>query len=466
MNSRLRNLIVYRLKARLQKTNVGREVDFYYDRIPGVTELRPHEIQEQVWNSKSRFLLIPAGRGSGKTELAKRKLVQCLPKKRPWHDPRYFYGAPTLKQAKRIAWNDLKALVPRSWIADPDDIKEGELTIRTIFGSTLTVVGLDQPQRVEGVQWDGCVIDECSDIKPGTFELSILPALTHRDGWCWRIGVPKRQGVGAAEFREHFEKATRNQLPYTTAFTWASSTVLSSEQLAFAQQSMDPRDFREQFGACFESAGGGIFYAFDRELHVRPVSYDPQKPILVSSDFNVDPMCWVLCHSIEGQLFVFDELFRRNTNTLECLDILAKKYRSHKTGWRFFGDAAARQRSTTSSKTNLKLISAHPEFIQMGRTLHYPKANPPIAERFAATNSVFMNAAGETRAYVDPNCVHLIKDFGLRTYKPGTMQPQDSGDIGHMTDAFGYIVYRLFPLTLYKATGSMEPVIEGDENGL
>ena len=158
--------------------------------------LRHHPVQAELWTCPARFVAVAAGRGSGKTELAKRRLIRYLPVRKPWPDPRYFYGAPTEKQAKRIAWNDLNKLCPRQWVKE---IKLSELTIVTVFGSSLTVVGLDQPQRIEGVQWDGAVIDESCDIKPGTFALNVLPALLHREGWCWRIGVPKRRGIGAAE---------------------------------------------------------------------------------------------------------------------------------------------------------------------------------------------------------------------------------------------------------------------------
>ena len=42
------------------------------------TEFRYHAEQWAVWESGSRFIAMPAGRGSGKTELSKRKLVMSL----------------------------------------------------------------------------------------------------------------------------------------------------------------------------------------------------------------------------------------------------------------------------------------------------------------------------------------------------------------------------------------------------
>ena len=68
--------------------------------------LRPHKVQYRLWHCTARFVGVPAGRRSGKTEIAKRRLVLALSQPKPWHDPRYFYGAPTRDQAKRIAWQD------------------------------------------------------------------------------------------------------------------------------------------------------------------------------------------------------------------------------------------------------------------------------------------------------------------------------------------------------------------------
>src|SRR3972149_4289987 len=178
--------------------------------------LRYHEKQSALWRSRHRFIGVAAGRGSGKTEIARRKIVVSLAIKKLWPDPMYFYALPTYKQARRVAWRKILGLMPKDWIVEKN---ETDMMIRTKFGSMLFVVGMDKPQRIEGDQWDGCIIDESSDQKPGSFALSILPALSHRKGWCWRIGVPKRVGIGASEFRKFcFEDADEY-------YTWSSEDI-------------------------------------------------------------------------------------------------------------------------------------------------------------------------------------------------------------------------------------------------
>lgn len=421
------------------------------------THFRPHAIQAALWRSKKRFVAVAAGRGSGKTELAKRRLIRMLPIKKDWHDPKYFFGAPTEQQAKRISWEHLKALIPPRWLARPPH--ESELRIDTVFGSRLWVVGMDRPARIEGVQFDGCVIDESCDQKPKSFDLTVRPMLTHRNGWCWRIGVPKRRGPSAKEFRRFFERAEAGEIRDAEAFRWPSSDILPPEALISAQESMDTKDYREQFDAQFETAGGQLFYGYNSEYNVRPCLYDPHKPLIIGSDFNVDPMCWVIGHRYEDRLEFFDELFIRDTNTPQALEMLWQRYKNHQGGFEWYGDATGAARKTSATQSDYMHIYNHEGFKRSGRTIHYPNANPLRADRFASCNALLCNAAGDRRLFVDPHCTHLQDDLDARFCPPGSNEPADTGDLGHMTDAMGYVVHSLFPMQVEVDASDRQPEI-------
>jgi hypothetical protein len=405
-------------------------------------KLRYHKVQRQLQECKDRFIYLPCGRQSGKTELALRRLVMYLPVKKPWPDPRYFYCGPTYGQAQNVAWERLIALTPEHWIKS---ISLSGLSIKTIFGSEVFISGLDTPARIEGRILDGGVIDENSDIKPGTFDLSIGPTLVIRKGWCWFIGVPKRFGVGAIEYRDRYMQAAKGELPETSAFTWPSTGIVSKEELDRSRASMDARDFDEQFNASWISASGGVFHAFDSEYNVRPCIYNPTIPLIVTSDFNVDPMCWVMGH-LRGETFeVVDELHKRDTNTPEALSILLSRYANHTGGFQMYGDASASGRRTSAYATDYNHIANNEELKAKGRTLHYMTKNPPRVDRFAITNARFCDAAGTRKVFIDEKCKNLIHDLEVRSYKPGTRETNDDGDTGHMTDALGYFLYKKFP---------------------
>lgn len=402
--------------------------------------LRYHRKQSLLYGSRVRTILAAAGRGSGKTEISKRRVVRHLPIAKSWTTPRYFYGLPTRQQAKRIAWDSLLALIPASWIKGEPSLTD--MRVKTVFGSELWVVGLDKPHRIEGDQWDGGVLDESCDQRPTTYPRSVLPALTHRDGWCLRIGVPKRHGVGAVEFKSACMAADGVTSLY---LNWPSTDVIPEEKLVSAREQLDSRDFREQYLASWETASGLVFFAFDDVLNVQSRAYDPSKPLVIGSDFNVDPMCWVVMQRTERGLHVLCEQMIRDCNTPKALDALHARFGSHEAGVEFYGDATGRARKTAASASDYALIKADVRWRR--KSVHYSTSNPSRRDRFASCNAMLLNAAGERRLTIDPKCTRLIADLRDRAYVEGSQDTNDDGDVGHMSDALGYPLHWLFPVT-------------------
>ena len=406
-------------------------------------KLNYHPTQSALWRSKTPRQVVLAGRGSGKTTICRRKVVAHLGVKKPWADPMYFYALPTRDQAKRVAWEPLKRLVPHNWVSD---VYESDLIIRTKFGSELHLLGMDKPHRAEGVQWDGGCIDERGDHKPKVISLNLGPAMTHRNTWLIELGVPKRTGPGQPEFTEAFHKGQdKANLDYE-AFWWPSKDILPASIIEERKDSLDEVDFREQYEASIETIGGSIFHAFDEKENVTTAyEHNPDKPIIVGSDFNVDPMSWCLSHIHDGKFCTFDQIWKRNTNTQATMDNLWHRYGDkHKGSWIFIGDATGRARKSSAELTDY-LIIQNDERFKPKRVL-YPKGNPSRLDRFAACNRMLKSAAGVCRAFIHPRCEALISDLKHRAYKEGTRDVDDTGDLGHMSDAWGYPIALLFPI--------------------
>ncbi|MEE4462652.1 terminase family protein, partial [Azotobacter chroococcum] len=129
--------------------------------------LKEHPVQLELINavpSGIRFPLVPAGRRSGKTERFKRFLV----KQASAVHGIYFAAAPTHDQAKKIFWDDLKAFTLSCTHSRRPS--ESDRIIYMESGSEIHVIGLDKPQRIEGIPWTGGGIDEFADIKPDAWE--------------------------------------------------------------------------------------------------------------------------------------------------------------------------------------------------------------------------------------------------------------------------------------------------------
>ncbi|MBI5492014.1 MAG: hypothetical protein HY893_03680 [Deltaproteobacteria bacterium] len=382
-----------------------------------------------------RFAVVPAGRRSGKTELAKRKLVMELPKKRPWADARYFAAAPTRDQAKRIFWKDIKALTPPGWIRKTS---ETDLCITTKFGSELWVVGLDKPQRIEGTPWDGGVLDEYANMRVEAWSENIRPALSDRMGWCWFIGVPE----GLNHYKDLFDYAVSGADPDWGAYTWKSSEILPAGELASARRVLDPRTFRQEYEASFEGAAGRAYYAYDRKRHERgSIEINQSLPVIICCDFNVDPCVWEVAQTDGRTVWVIDEVFLRNTNTMEMGREALSRYGSHRAGAIVYGDAAGMNRST-AGKSDYALL------YELGfRDQRIKKANPKVKDRVNALNAMLENTVGEARLFHHPGCAALRKDLDAVEWKEGASEVDKSnGLLTHAADALGYFIEYEFPL--------------------
>lgn len=433
--------------------------------------LRHHGEHSAYLGSQARYRCLCAGRGSGKTEISKREVVMSLPQP----DPRpigdqdgqamiYVVAGPTQKQAKKIWWSDLCRMIPKPWVKS---INLSELTIYCEVNgqaSEVMVMGLDAPERLEGKHnYRHFWIDEYSDCKPGTFEHSIMPTLNWVSGGVTFLGVPKRYGRNAVEYRDYCERGVKGrsgllEFDEWATFTWPSWEVIDKEKIDKIKERLDSKSFAEIYGAEWVTAGGTCFYGFDEKRNVRPTPYDPAKPILLACDFNVDPLCWTLSHTDGKVIYTFAEIVLSNTNTQAAMQFLSSRFGSHKAGWHLFGDSAGKARHTSASSSDYAQIINH-VISENGKqrralqplTVRVPESAPAIKDRLASCNSLLCSTAGVASAFIDPSCSFLIHDFKNRPIdEMGKPSETKESRLGHISDAWGYMVHQLFPATILQ----------------
>lgn len=363
----------------------------------------------------------------------------ALAGKKRWKDSRYFAAAPTREQAKSIFWSDLKAMVPKKWVSR---VCETELSILTRFGSELRVIGLDRPERMEGTPWDGGVLDEYANMKPGAWTDNVRPALSDRAGWCWLIGVPE----GFNHYRDIAEYARTGKDTDWGFYTWHSADILPAAEIEAAKRTLDPRTFRQEYEATFEGGTGRAYYAYDRAIHEDgAIALNHRLPIILCADFNVSPCVWELLQTDNGKVRVFDEVVLKDTNTVEMARETIRRYNGHKPGVIVYGDAAGSARSTTG-KSDYAILG------EMGfRNQRILPCNPAVRDRVNAVNSMLRNTRDEARLYHHPRCGYLRKDFETVEWKDGGRElDKANAERTHASDGLGYFISAEFPLTAFR----------------
>jgi len=443
--------------------------------------LKYHAEQSRLWFSMARFKVVPAGRRSGKTERAKRKLVEeCLSGRSSFDNPNYFAAAPTRDQAKRIYWDDLKAMSPRQFVWRTS---ETELTIWYKTGAMLSVVGMDKPQRIEGSPWDGGVLDEYANMKPNAWGENVRPSLSDRTGWCWLIGVP--------EGRNHYYDTYNDALGALhvdnggdwDAFTWFSSDILPEAEIESARRSLDPLTFRQEYEASFVNFEGQAYYPFERHLHCTNLRehYNPASDLILCFDFNVDPGVCVIVQELKfprvietaapvmvkgremfvnvtrpastGTAIIGEVHIPRNSNTPAVCRKVIEDWGDHKGHVYLYGDATGGSRGsaqTEGSDWDLIEKALYKHFGNKRVHLQVPSSNPTERARINAVNTRLKTGDGEIQMMVDPNTApQTVKDFeGVRLLAGGSGELDKKADpkLTHLTDSVGYYIAKAYPV--------------------
>ena len=430
--------------------------------------LRPIEQQLKAFTGKHRFNTFPCGRRSGKTEIiGKRRVVMRALRGSMFNTPRFFCAAPTRDQAKRIFWQDLKALVHPNW--RNGEPSEGELVIRLKNGAEIHVLGMDKPERIEGVGWDGGVLDEYANMKPNVWEAHIRPALSDRRGWCDFVGVPEGRNhyydLHTYAKSQMMEKGDSSEWG---AYHWISSLILPEEEIKAARQMMDELTFQQEYEASFVNFQGQAYYAYSEENQTKEIYYNPNEDLNFCFDFNVSPGVAVitqesiLFNDQHGTSVIGEVYIPRNSNTPLVCSKLISEWAEHKGSIYLYGDATGGAKGTAQVRgSDWDIIEEELGSFFGDKIINrVSRSNPRERQRVNAVNARLKTADNINLLALNPAITpNLHKDFeGVRVLEGGAGEIDKKQDpkLTHLTDALGYYIAQEFPIDIENRISSFE----------
>ena len=206
--------------------------------------------------------------------------------------------------------------------------------------------------------------------------------------------------------------------------------------------------------------GGEFLKDFELEKHVRPVTFDPLKPLHISLDENVQPYITLTLWQIEGKEIrqVGEILGRAPNNTV-------KKLVRNLISWchsKGFADLVYIYGDRTSLKEDTKLEKGQNFFTIFQRELEsdfhsrmrLPRINPSVALSGNFVNAIFETEFDDLKITIGEHCKESINDYILtKEAADGTIlkvRVRDSvtkltyEENGHITDSFRYFVCEAF----------------------
>lgn len=407
-----------------------------------------HAAQAEVYKSPARFKVLVAGRRFGKTHYSRTRLITAALKA----PGRYWYIAPTRIMAKDIMWADLKAALDPSWLlAAP---METELRVLLRGGGEIQLHGAEDPNSLKGRPLRGAIFDEFADTKPEAWTEAIRPALSDFKGWADFIGTPQSFNHLHALFLRGQSLDAEDADYGSWQFRTVDNPFIDPAEIEAARADMDERTFRQEYEASFEALSGRIYYAFSRQLDVRPVVLVPGLPVALSFDFNVNPATCVIGQAVGNEVRRYREVFVTHAGG-EATRACAQKAKSLLAGFqgplRLYGDATGKSAKTTGPSDHAVLRETFPT-----ATWCIPSENPHVRDRYAAVNSRFQTTDGMRHSVIDPSCRHLIADYEQVIFaENGEADKKSNPMLTHISDADGYWVHREWPPVRKTTAGAM-----------
>lgn len=429
-------------------------------------EFKLKPIHYKIVTDPHRFIVAITGRRFFKTGMALAKIAQHItqPVKNVRTGepllPDIGYYAPTYSQAKEIFWDRAKTVLAP--LIAPGGINEQDLAIRFRGNmGRLRLYGTDQnAEKLRGRYKSLVINDEFAYHRPGIYEIVVRPMLSDTKGEAWFLSSPN----GRNHAFKYFERGISDEEDIISYhYTSVEGGYITEEEVQAARRDMTENKWRQEYLAEFIGMEGRVVLDWTYANTDLDIDYMPNQVIYLSCDFNIDPMCWVLAHRINGEYLYFDELVMRNTNVEKAALEVANRYRQHKAGIIITGDSSGKNRNvlmTDLGATAYPIIkSTLEDYAKIPKIeINIRSANPVIQERIDGFNRLVYSGDGVRRVRVNPyKCPKIV--FAMENcryiegssiiYQPSMSDIKNDPDSiyqNHVFDAVSYLTERFDPI--------------------
>lgn len=382
--------------------------------------------QAEALTSEKKFTALASGLGSGKTWTGVHWVI-----KQSQESPssKGFIGATTFSQLQNSTLAAVFSELQRIGIPYNYNKSSG---ILELLGKRWLCKSMDNYDVLRGMEVGEIWLDECAYMKEDAFKV-IVGRLRDKRGKLKMLLTSTPKGYNWFYHYMHPDGDNyKSELVKIIRGASDKNTFLPEGYIETLRAQYDERLLEQELGGEFVNiASGVIYYAFNRELHTRQVKVQSYNPIWVGMDFNPNRMAAVVGQVINNRLHILDEIFDTTpgANTDKVCKELISRYGKNLT---VVPDSTGKKATSNASQSDLQIIQAN------GLQLKVIQ-NPFRVDRYAAVNSAFSKGLIE----IDESCINLIKDLESVTYKEGTDKVDTTDpNHGHMTDAFGYLLYR------------------------
>jgi hypothetical protein len=411
------------------------EVDFYLPKL--------HDNQQYIIDNAKRFNHLRCGRRFGKTTLIEELSSIAL------DGERVGIWFPTYKDLSEV-WKDLiktyKPIIKRK----NEQLKQIEL----VTDGIIDFWSMEDPDSGQGRKYHRAIVDESAKAQKlyQAWENTIRPTLTDYQGDAYIMSRPKGKNAGGTKdqvgngFYLLEEKHRQFDNWAFFHFTTYDNPHINPDEIEEAKKQLDEINFRQEYLAEYVDANDRPFlYKFDEETHVIE-DYKPNVhlPILVSFDFNKDPMTALIGQQVDIYTsYAFAEINLPEGSTPEVCDLIIADYLKwlNSESLEVTGDATGRNRSAmiAGNMNHYRLIRDKLDLPD--DNLKVPKQNMALSDSRVLCNSVLQNA----KFYITRNCKKTIRDANSAYVDSSGELVKTQVEGLHHFDTLRYMIHTFYP---------------------
>lgn len=403
------------------------------------------------WNDDSKILFLYGGYGSGKSVFEVDKLLdECMNN----GYFRCFYGRKVFDTVRISVFLTLTDRIEERGLQDHFQYSKAENSSMIIrcaeTGGTFNPFGADNADKLKSVKDPSHIFCEELD----QFSLKDFGVLMSR----LRTPKVKSKFIGAFNTttvkKDHWIKETffNDQKPatfseYTITKVFCNYTdnyflnKKEYEQTLWIAAAFNKQKYEEISAGLWgaDENNSPFVYTYDEAKNVKPTQVTPSLEVILSFDFNVDPITCLVAQHTGNTIRCIEMIKLSNSNIYSLCDVIKAKYGASL--MLVTGDATGRARSAMV-KDNLnyfKIIKA--QLNLSDRQMRQPTSNPSLEENRVLVNAAFYRLDIQ----MDPvNCKGLIFDIEHVNVMPdGSIEKQDRNDPTKQQDALACFRYYL-----------------------
>ena len=376
--------------------------------------MRVLKAYQEAFKSQKRYIVLRGGAGSGKSYFAAQKIITRIMSE---ENHRVLIIRKVGATLKNSVFSLFQEIIIGEGLSSNFIMNKSDYSIECKLNrNKILCSGLDDAEKIKSIAGITSMwieeATELSEIEWDQLQLRIRGKQTNYVQFILTFNPISEEHWLKSVFFDRYDENV-----YTLVTTYKDNSFLSEEDIKHFEERLIKNSRywliygKGEWGNI--QTGGEMVDKFDYSYHVKPLLYNPELPIHISLDFNVQPHCSMAIIQIENNVIkVIDEIAQKHpkNRTVDMCQEFCNRYKQHVGGLFVYGDQSGLHNDTRSEEGFNDYSIVKRELNRYKPQLRIQSKNPSVSMSTNFLNDIMMEN-DKLKIIIDPRCKKLINDL-------------------------------------------------------